>query len=51
MGRSKGGKGGGDELDRNKDEDFMKVCHDDTKFGGKSISSPIKSIEVRVIWI
>ena len=29
-----------------KGEDFMEICHDDAKFGGKSISSPIKSIEV-----
>lgn len=27
-------------------DDFMQVCHDDSKFGGKSISSPVKSIEV-----
>lgn len=28
------------------EEDFMEICGDDSKFGGKSISSPIKSIEV-----
>jgi hypothetical protein len=27
-------------------EDFMETFHDDSKFGGKSISSPIKTIEV-----
>lgn len=32
-------------------EDFLKNCHDDSKFGGKSISSPIKSVEVRKVHV
>jgi len=39
-----------DEDLKGKGEDFLEVCHDDSKFGGKSISSPIKSIEVQIWW-
>lgn len=28
------------------DDDFMETYKDDSKFGGKSLSSPIKNIEV-----
>lgn len=46
-GAAKTGLSGKDEKSKEVDEDFLEVCHDDSKFGGKSISSPIKSIEVR----
>lgn len=51
------GKGGGKaaaekeiaEKGTEENEDFLQVCHDDSKFGGKSISSPVKSIEVLTV--
>ena len=39
--------GENDEKSNQKSEDFLAVCHDDSKFGGKSISSPVKTIEVQ----
>ena len=52
--KGKGGTRNGSEKGQNaqnseqETEDFLEVCHDDSKFGGKSISSPVKTIEVHL---